>query len=144
MDGLLVLLGLAALAAVILGPIGFFAAMGHGGRLRVVERALDDLRQRLVEAERQLAAGAGATAAQAERVAEFDAPASEAAPLPEDLAAAPPPVAPDGRRLAPANSRCAAADADRGGRTSAPARACGRRRSRHGTAGEPASSSRFA
>ena len=39
MDGLLVLLGLAALAAFVLGPIGFFAAMGHGGRLRIVTAA---------------------------------------------------------------------------------------------------------
>jgi uncharacterized membrane protein len=87
MDGLLVLLGLAAFAALILGPIGFFAAMGHGGRLRIVERALDDVRQRLIEAERQLAAGAGATAAQAERVAESDAAANGAVPRPGDLAA---------------------------------------------------------
>jgi hypothetical protein len=100
MDGLLVLLGLAAIGTVILGPIGFFAAMGHGGRLRVVERALDDVRQRLIEAERQLAAGAGATAAQAERVAESDAPASGAVPRPEDLAA-PPPVAPTAADLPP-------------------------------------------
>jgi len=100
MDGLLVLLALAALAAVILGPIGFFAAMGHGGRLRIVERALDDVHRRLIEAERQLAIGAGATAAQAEGVAESDALAS-AAPPPEDLAAPPPPVAPTAADLPP-------------------------------------------
>ena len=64
MDGLLVLLGLAVIAAVVLGPIGFFAAMGHGGRLRVVERTLDDVRRRLIEAERRLAVGAAAPAAQ--------------------------------------------------------------------------------
>ena len=100
MDGLLVLLGLAALAAVILGPIGFFAAMGHGGRLGVVERALDDVRRRLAEAERQLAAGAGATAAQVERVAESGAPAREEAPLSHDLSV-PPPLAPTAADLPP-------------------------------------------
>jgi uncharacterized membrane protein len=101
MDGLLVLLALAALAAVILGPIGFFAAMGHGGRLRNVERALDDVRQRLMETERRLASGAGPTTAQAQRAAEFDASASAAVPLPEDLAASPPPVAPTAADLPP-------------------------------------------
>ena len=114
MDGLLVLLGLAAFAAVILGPIGFFAAIGHGGRLRIVERTLDDVRRRLIEAERQLAAGAGATTAQAKRGAEADARTSGAAPLPEALAAAAPAVAPTAADL-PANSRRAAANADRGG-----------------------------
>ena len=101
MDGLLVLLGLAALAAFVLGPIGFFAAMGHGGRLRIVERALNDVRQRLIEAERRLAAGVGATAEQAERVAEPDAPASEAASIAEDLAAAPLPPVPAATDLPP-------------------------------------------
>ena len=92
MDGLLVLLGLAAVGAVILGPIGFFAAMGHGGRLRVVERALDDVRVRMIEAERRLAAGAGATAAQAERAAEADFLAGAPSP-PADMAASPPTAA---------------------------------------------------
>ena len=93
MDGLLVLLALAAIGAVILGPIGFFAAMGHGGRLRIVERALDDVRQRLVEAERQLATGAGATAAQARARRRAAAPATKRADA-EDLAAPPPPSRP--------------------------------------------------
>jgi uncharacterized membrane protein len=94
MDGLLVLLGLAAIGAVILGPIGFFAAMGHAGRLRNVERALDDVRQRLADAERRFAAGGGATAAEAERVAEPEPPASEPAQRPENLAAAAAALAP--------------------------------------------------
>ena len=101
MDGLLVLLALAVFAAVILGPIGFFAAMGHGGRLRIVERALDDVRQRLAVAERRLALDAGATAAQPESVAKSDAPPSEAAPIAEESAASPPPVAPTTADLPP-------------------------------------------
>jgi uncharacterized membrane protein len=93
MDGLLVLLGLAAIGAVILGPIGFFAAMGHGGRLRIVERALDDVRQRLIEAERQLSAGAVATAWPATTVAEPKAWASEAAAAPPSMVSdLPPPI----------------------------------------------------
>jgi len=100
MDGLLVLLALAALAAVILGPIGFFAAMSHGGRLRIVERALDDVRGRLIEAERRLAVDVGATAAQAAPVAASGAAASEPATLPEPLAVSPPPAAPAAPDLA--------------------------------------------
>jgi uncharacterized membrane protein len=112
MDGLLVLLALAAFAAVILGPIGFFAAMGHGGRLRIVERALEDVRQRLNEAERQLATGVGASAPSAERVAQSDVATSAAAPPPEGLAAPPTaaelppplPVAPPPTPIAPAEA----------------------------------------
>jgi len=92
MDGLLVLLGLALIAAVLLGPIGFFAAMGHGGRIRVVERTLDDLRRRLAEAEARLAGSDGASAApQTARQAETAAPAPEpGAPTP--ASATPPPI----------------------------------------------------
>ena len=61
-----------------------FRRNGHGGRLRIVERALDDVRQRLAVAERQLALDAGATAAQPESVAKSDAPPSEAAPIAEE------------------------------------------------------------
>ena len=101
MEGILLLLALAALATVVLGPIGFFAAMGQGGRLRVVERALDDVRLRLVEAERRLAAGAGATMAQLARDAETAAPPSEAAPMAKESAASPPPAPPPAADLPP-------------------------------------------
>jgi uncharacterized membrane protein len=111
MEGFLVLLALAAFAAVVLGPIGFFAAMGHGGRLRAVERALDDVRERLAEAEARLTgSGASEPAPQTARGAETAAPATEAAFI---AAPAPEPVAPTPATTTPPPIRIAAAEPPR-------------------------------
>ncbi len=58
MDGFFVLLGLAALLAFVLGPIGFFVALGHGARLRGLERQIAELRELLERAEPAAAAEA--------------------------------------------------------------------------------------
>ncbi|THD49408.1 MAG: DUF2339 domain-containing protein [Bradyrhizobium sp.] len=79
MDGLIVLLALAAIAVFILGPVGFFVAIGHGGRLRALEATLAELRGRLVEAERRFAAGVEAPA---ERAPEADVARFEGAEEP--------------------------------------------------------------
>ena len=119
MDGLLVLLGLAALAAVMLGPIGFFAAMGHGGRLRIVERALDDVRQRLSRPSASSRSAPARRRRKPKRVARVPRAGAEP-PRRQSVS----PRRPRRRRRAPAadprRARRAAADADRGRRTPPP------------------------
>jgi uncharacterized membrane protein len=88
MDGFLVLLGLAALLAFLLGPIAFFMAVGHRRQLRELRSALAEFSVRLAAIEARPASAAVATPAS--QLA--SAPEPETAPF-EDASALETPTA---------------------------------------------------